>query len=81
MDGTKRSELILTVTQLVASLELAMSWIDNWDTGFSDDPEWTNDSKPKILDTIAKAKSLDWYCDDGDDEDDGEYQWTTAPGK
>ena len=79
MDSVEHSELIMTATQLVAALELAMSWIDNWDTGFSDDPEWINNSKPRILNTIAKAKSLDWYCDnDDEDEDDGEYQWTTS---
>lgn len=29
--------------ELLAALELCLSWIDNWSPSFTDDPEWEQD--------------------------------------
>ncbi len=41
---------------LVEALEIAMEWINGWDSAFCDDPEWIDTDAPKIRAALAKAR-------------------------
>jgi len=45
-----------TIDALSDVVSELLSWINNWDAQFLDDPEWIEGTKPRIDAALAKAK-------------------------
>lgn len=53
-DALAAAKSFMAINDLVAALKSVMTWVDNWEPEFTNDPEWKYDES-KISEALEKA--------------------------